>query len=225
MVPLGHVLASRVGLSDAKEWAVRMNQKGYSFGTIHNHIVSLKAAFRRAIQDDYVRKNPFDFQLTEILDNDTKPRKPLTMQEQKILLEFVEHDKVYQKHFNAVVILLGTGLRVSELCGLTDKDIDMEKRSIHIDHQLQYATGHGYYVNPPKTKSGFRTIPMSPDVFRAFQRVLGGRKPTKEPFAVDGYSGFLFLNSREKPLDNTRYDHIFEKLVEKYNKHHDEPLP
>lgn len=43
--------------SDAKEWALRMKDKGFSYNTINNHKRSLKASFYIAIQDDYVRKN------------------------------------------------------------------------------------------------------------------------------------------------------------------------
>ena len=36
--------------------------------TINNHKRSLKASFYIAIQDDCVRKNPFDFKLSEVLE-------------------------------------------------------------------------------------------------------------------------------------------------------------
>lgn len=49
--------------SDAKEWAVRMKEKGYAYKTINNYKRSLKAAYYIAIEDDYVRKNPFNFNL------------------------------------------------------------------------------------------------------------------------------------------------------------------
>ncbi len=58
--------------SDAKEWALRMKEKGFSYNTINNHKRSLKASFYIAIQDDYVRKNPFDFKLNEVIEDDTK---------------------------------------------------------------------------------------------------------------------------------------------------------
>lgn len=51
--------------SDAKEWALRMKDKGFSYNTINNHKRSLKASFYIAIQDDCVRKNPFNFKLSE----------------------------------------------------------------------------------------------------------------------------------------------------------------
>ena len=34
------------------------------------------------------------------------------------------------------VVLLETGMRVSEFCGLTRKDLDFKNRSIRVDHQL-----------------------------------------------------------------------------------------
>ena len=54
--------------SDAKEWAIRMSENGYAYQTINNYKRSLKASFYIAIQDDCVRKNPFDFQLKAVLD-------------------------------------------------------------------------------------------------------------------------------------------------------------
>ena len=52
--------------SDAKEWAVRMKEKGYCFQFIQNAKIALKAAFKIAIEDDYIRKNPFDLSLIHI---------------------------------------------------------------------------------------------------------------------------------------------------------------
>lgn len=43
-------------LSDAKEWAIRMSEKGYAYKTISNWKRSLKAAFYTAIEDDCIRK-------------------------------------------------------------------------------------------------------------------------------------------------------------------------
>ncbi len=80
-------------LSDAKEWALRMKEKGYGFKTINNHKRSLKAAFYTAIQDDCIRKNPFDFQLNTVLEDDTEPKEPLSPTQEAAFLSFVQHDK------------------------------------------------------------------------------------------------------------------------------------
>ena len=72
----------------------------------------------------------------------------------------MESDSVYEKYYDEIVILLGTGLRISELCGLTDADLDFEGRTITVDHQLLRSKETGYYIEKPKTESGVRQIPM-----------------------------------------------------------------
>ena len=54
-------------------------------------------------------------------------------------LKFVHDDNVYCKYYEVFYILFHTGLRISEFCGLTIKDIDLKNRIINIDHQLQLA--------------------------------------------------------------------------------------
>ena len=116
--------------SDAKEWAVRMKEKGYGFKTISNYKRSLKASFYMAIEDDYVRKNPFDFQLSEVIDDDSESRQALSEEQEEKLLSFLQYDTVYQKYYDDVLILLKTGLRISELCGLTVQDYTSTLRNI-----------------------------------------------------------------------------------------------
>ena len=221
---LGGCPIDSVKLSDAKEWAIRMKEKGISYKTISNDKRSLKAAFYTAIQDDCIRKNPFDFQLSTVIEDDTEPKVPLTPVQEKSLLSFAEHDKIYQKYYDALVILLGTGLRISELCGLTDTDIDFENRIINVDHQLLRSAETGYYIETPKTKSGIRQIPMSDRVFEALQRVQKNRRGAKTAI-INGYSNFLFLNRDGNPHTAVTFANNFRGLVKKYNKYHEAALP
>ena len=102
--------------------------------TICNSRRSLKAIFYMAIQDDCLRKNPFDFQINEVINDDTEPKVPLTPTQEKELLTFMQDDEVYSKYYDEVVILLETGLRISELCDLPPADLNFEKRFINVDH-------------------------------------------------------------------------------------------
>ena len=176
---LGAASIENVKLSDAKEWALRMQEKGIAYNTISNHKRSLKAAFYVAVQDDCLRKNPFDFQINEVLNNDTEPKVPLSPEQEKELLNFVQEDKVYQKYYDEIVILLETGLRISELCGLTDTDLNFEKGFINVDHQLLRSAEDGFYIETPKTDSGIRQVPMTAIASEAFKRVLKNRKGAK----------------------------------------------
>ena len=209
--------------SDAKEWAVRMKEKGYGFKTISNYKRSLKASFYMAIEDDYVRKNPFDFQLSEVIDDDSESRQALSEEQEEKLLSFLQYDTVYQKYYDDVLILLKTGLRISELCGLTVQDLDFENHTLNIDHQL-LRNQEGYYIETPKTKCGIRKVPMSEEAGKAFQRVLK-RKKTGKGIVIDGYRNFLFLNQKGMPMTDCYYTSTLRNIVKKYNKYHDEPLP
>lgn len=220
---LGNMPIGSVKPSDAKEWAIRQRDKGLAFMTVNNDKRSLSAAFYMAVCDDLTRKNPFNFQLDTVIEDTTESKVPLSPEQEKSLLEFIQSDKICNRHYNEFVILLGTGLRISELCGLTVKDVDMDNRKIIVDHQLLKRSGRSSYIETPKTESGMREIPMSKDVYEAFQRVL--EKHKDNGIVVDGYGGFLFCTGTGHPNTASGYQDIFRRVSVKYNKCHEEPLP
>ena len=222
--PLGARSIDSVKLSDAKAWAIRLHDKGFVYTTILNYNCSLKASFKIALQDDCIRKNPFDFALNTILNSDKKERVSLTLEQEESLLSFVKDSNVYKKHYDEIVILLETGLRISELCGLTDKDIDFTNRIINVDHQLLYDSKIGHYIVPPKTKSGIRKIPMSEKAFQSLKAVMGNRSH-RQPVVIDGYSDFLFLKQNGYPMAADKYPSIFKGIVQKHNKQCELVLP
>ncbi len=208
--------------ADAKDWVMRMKEKGYAYRTIEGRKRSLTAAFGEAVRDGYIRSNPFEFRLSDLVENDTKARQALTEEQAEALLAFIKADRVYCRYYDAVLILLKTGLRISELCGLTVGDVDLKNRVLNVDHQLLYNADSGYYINPPKTKSGIRKIPLSKEAVKAFQRVLKG---VQKSITVDGYSDFLFLTQQGKPMTGTYYNSTFLTMGRKYNKCHEDKLP
>ena len=221
---LGSCSIDNVKVSDAKEWALRMAENGVAYSTINNHKRSLKAAFYTAIQDDCIRKNPFDFNLNTVIEDKTQPKVPLTPLQEKELLDFVQGDKVYRKYHDELIVLLETGLRISEFCGLTISDLDFENKLINVDHQLLYSSGFGCYIEVPKTESGVRQIPMTKNVHNALQNILKNRRGAK-PITIDGYSDFLFINRNGKPKLAVGYNIMFSGLVKKYNKCRTVALP
>ena len=46
----------------------------------------------------------------------------------------MQSDNVFKKYHDEVIILLGMELRISELCGLTETDLDIENGIINVDH-------------------------------------------------------------------------------------------
>lgn len=201
---LGFKSIDSIKPSDAKEWAVRMKEKGYSYKTINNYKCSLKASFNIAILDDCIRKNPFDFSLSAVIKDDTTPKAALTEKQEENLLSFAKNNIVYCKYYDVILLLLRTGLRISELCGLTLNDLDLKNRLINVNHQLLRNKEVGYYIETPKTKSSVRQIPMSGEAYKAFKRVLSTRKKSK-PIEIDGYKDFIFLNQKGYPVTGSYF--------------------
>ena len=215
---LGHRSICDIKPSDAKEWAVRMKEKGNAYGSINNLKRALTASFYTAIEDDYVRKNPFLFNLNDVIKDDTIHKEALSVEQQNALLWFIRADRVYKRLYDAILILLNTGLRSSELCGLTLSDIDFDNMFINIDHQL-LKDKDGYYIDTPKTESSFRKIPITPPVYKALKRAIKNRDRSK-PITVDGYKDFIFLSKKGCPLYNSYYTRNLKYIVAKYNKYH-----
>lgn len=182
--------------SDAKLWLISLQDGGRSYSSIHSIRGVVRPAFQMAVEDDMLRKNPFDFELAKALINNTVKRDALTGQQERIFLNFIKEDEHFKQYYDLMFILFKTGLRVSELCGLTIRDIDLKERTINIDHQLQYTGGKGTYIEQTKTDAGTRVLPMSEEVYEVFKRVISGRKKPKVEQVIDGYTRFLFLDEK-----------------------------
>ena len=62
--PFGSVRIDKVKLSDAKLWMIKLQQKdGRHYSSIHNIRGVLRPAFQMAMDDNLIRKNPFQFHL------------------------------------------------------------------------------------------------------------------------------------------------------------------
>lgn len=223
--PFGGLPIRRVKLSDAKLWLIKLQSDGRGYSTIHSVRGVVRPAFQMAVDDDLIRKNPFDFPLATVVVNDSATREAITRKQERAFLEFVRNDKHYQRYYDGIYILFKTGMRISEFVGLTASSLDMKKRRITIDCQLQRTRDMKYVIERPKTESGNRVIPMSEDVYACFKRILEQRKPPKVEPMIDGRYGFLYLDKNGMPMVALHWEHYFKRICEKYNGLYRTPLP
>lgn len=207
----------RVHLSDAKAWLIKLQKDGRGYSSIHTVRGVVRPAFQMAVDDDLIRKNPFNFELASVIVNDSVTREAITRKQEWEFLRFIQEDKHFCKYYDGIYILFNTGLRISEFCGLTVKDIDFKEMRINVDHQLQRKRNMEYVIEDTKTSSGKRFVPMTQEVAECFRRILANRrKPKVEPM-VDGYTGFLFLDKNEMPMVALHWEKYFQHILEKYN--------
>ena len=213
----GRQRIDRVKLSDAKCWLIKLQQDGRGYSSIHSIRGVVRPAFQMAVDDDLIRKNPFEFQLATVVVNDSVTREAITRKQERAFLEFVKGDKHFSRYYDGIYILFKTGLRISEFVGLTLADLDMKNRKISVNHQLQRKRNMEYIIEDTKTASGTREIPMTDDVYQCFQRIIANRpKPKTEPM-IGGRCGFLYLDKDGKPMVALHWEHYFKHICQKYN--------
>lgn len=208
----------KVKISDARAWLIKLQKDGRSYSSIHSIRGVVRPAFQMAVDDDLIRKNPFEFQLATVIVNDSVTREAITRKQERAFLEFVKNDKHFSRYYEGIYILFKTGLRISEFVGLTTQDIDLEKRTIDVNHQLQRTRTMEYMIEDTKTNAGTRVLPMTDDVYECFKNILKSRpKPKVEPM-IGGRMGFLYLDKNDRPMVALHWEKYFQHICEKYNK-------
>lgn len=185
-----------------------------------------------AVRDDVIRRNVTDGLLAEIKRNRPAPRhkEGLTLEEQARLLEVLEDPefKVWKPMF---LFLLNTGLRVSEMAGLTWDDIDYENNLIHVRRNLKYyAEGTDknrnsvHHVSTTKTTTSHRDIPLTDKIKDILEMQKRDGNACSE--CIDGVSGFIFGNRFGNVHHQGSVNKAIKRIVRKANADPDAvPLP
>ena len=224
--PFGKKRIDTVRMSDAKIWLIKLQQEdGKSYSSIHSIRGVLRPAFKMAVDDNLIRKTPFDFELVDVVVNDSVRREAISREEERKFLRFVKEDPHFCKYYEGIYILFKTGIRISEFCGLTVSDINFKKHSLTIDHQLQKRGSTGYYIQTTKTEAGKREIPMTPDVEECFRKIVRNRKPSNPEPMIDGKSGFLYFDKDGNICYSLHWEHYFTHICQKYNSIYKAQMP
>ncbi|MDD6729353.1 MAG: site-specific integrase [Eggerthellaceae bacterium] len=223
--PFGHRRIGDVTKSDAKMFLIHLQRdERRSYSAIQNVRGVLNPAFESAVEDDFIRHNPFDFELKSVVKNDTQRRDALTAEEMNDFLGWVRGSKCYSKYFEVFYLLFFTGLRVSELCGLTLGDIHYDGHYLNVERQLQRTRSGEYYISPTKTSSGARKVPLTPDV-EACLRAIAQKRPRfdREPVVKsdDGRmsaTGFLLFDKDGRVTVAQHWENHFRWAAGAYKK-------
>ena len=103
---------------------------------IHN---VLHQVFAIAVDDDMIRNNPTDNMLRELKSahgHEVEKRKALTVEQERIFLEYLKNSPRYNHWYPVFYIMANTGMRVGEITGLRWCDVDFKKGLINVNHTL-----------------------------------------------------------------------------------------
>lgn len=221
----GNKLIDRVRLSDAKLFLIKLQDDGRGYSSIHSIRGVLRPAFQMAVDDDMIRKNPFEFQLATVIVNDSVTREAISREDERKFLKFVREDRHFSRYYEGIYILFKTGMRISEFVGLTLSDIDLKQRTIDINHQLQRKRDGTKVIETTKTNAGTRIIPITDDVYECFKKIIENRVTPKVEPIIDGYAGFLCFDKDGNPMVAMHWEYYFKHICQKYNKIYKVQMP
>ena len=203
-----------------------IQKSNLKYSSVQSINALLYQMFTVAVKDSLIRLNPTTGALKEvkrILGTQQEKRHALTEEEQARLVEFVYRTRQYKRWGSLITVLLGTGMRIGEALGLRWKDCDFKKNMIHVSRALLYRENedgaYEYRVSETKTPAGMRVIPMLPEVRTALLDLQKLKLHMgHEPFVVDGYSGFIFLNSNGKVFTPGAFFDAIQNITNAYNR-------
>ena len=201
----------------------------YAGSTIRQAYIALGAMFKAAKENGLIEKHPMDGVRFDSPMKAVDEIHFLTVSEQKAFLEAAKHSHNY----NQYALILETGLRTGEVIGLTWDAIDWDKRTLTVNKTMEFRhKQHEWRAGPPKTKTSYRTIPLTDTAYQILWNLYLGREYRKESPELDKVLTYIdrrtakqatlrmrdlvFINYRTgMPAKNSSYDTHLYKLCDK----------
>lgn len=178
-----------------------MADEGYKTTTIYQTRIALYNMFEFARENDVLIANPCKKSLKSDMGKPSDKKEALTIDAQKKFLEAV----VGYSYENQYRFVLQTGLRTGELIGLKWSDIDFENRTMKIERTMEYRYKVGEWrVGSPKSKSGYRTIPLTDEAICILENQRSKNKSLK--LVPMEWKDIVFLCRKGTPVKNSTYD-------------------
>lgn len=198
---IGNKLVSQIKPMHCQKILMEMGAKGYKNSTLQLLKITMHSLFDFAIENYVLTTNPCSKSVKTNVGEESEERVAFTLDEHKKFLNGI----VGTRFENQFRLVLQTGLRTAELVGLRWENIDFEKRELTIDHTLFYRCGIREWVEgPPKSKSGYRTIPLTDEAIRV---LLNQKKLNASIKVVEmRWRDMVFLSDKGEPPTNTAYD-------------------
>ncbi len=152
-----------VSSADLSALLLDIQTKGKAHATAVKVYTVLRGLFKMAYLSDVIQRNPIDKVSRPVPRKDEirETEAPaLTVDELRTVLEALEGEPL--KWRALVHLLIDTGIRRGECCGLRWEDVDLEAQVVTIRRNLCYTPERGVYVDTPKS-SKVREVDIGPE--------------------------------------------------------------
>lgn len=197
---IGDLLLSELSRSDVRDFMDELLDEGVSRALTKKIMVSLRAILAEAVEREWLSHNVgAEVKLKRSSRADGKRIDIPTKDEIRTIIE-----NAPDSHRAMFVTAIFTGMRISELRGLTWEGVDFERRVLRV-----YQRADEYCeIGLPKSRAGTREIPMAPTVFSTLE-------DWKDNAPQSGL-GLVFPNSVGKVQNYSNiYNRVFKPMLVK----------
>lgn len=187
-----------------------MADEDYRSTTIYQTRIALYNMLEFAKECGVIIENPCKKSVKSDIGKPTEKKEALTIDVQKKFLE----GATGQSYENQYRFILQTGLRTGELVALQWKNVDFKKKTLTIEQSMEYRYSVGEWrLGPPKSKSGYRTIPLTDEAIRILKAQK--RKNRRIKVIPIQWADYIFLSRKGEPVKNSAYDTALFKICDK----------
>lgn len=148
-----------------------LQSSGSAHGTVVKVYTVLRSLFKMAYLGDVIDRNPMDkVERPKLRKDEVKESEPkaFTAEELRYIIACSEKEPLKWRAF--LRLMLDTGIRRGECCGLRWSFVDFEENTITVAGNLCYTPDRGIYLDTPKN-SRWRTIGVDPTVMQLLKEL------------------------------------------------------
>ncbi len=195
---IGTLLLVDLSRSQIRDFMHELMDDGVSRALVRKIMVSLRSILSEAVEREWIDHNVgIDVKVKRQARALGDERIVPTKDEIRTII-----DKAPATHKAMFITAIFTGMRISELRGLTWKDVDFETRLIRVCQRAdEYCK-----IGAPKSRAGVRSIPMTPTVLTTLQELKAN--------ATETAADLVFPNSVGKVQNYSNiYNRVYKPML------------
>lgn len=194
---LGHYKLNALNPAILQDFANGLKSKGFSRRHVVGILSMLSNALKYAVTPlKFIRHNPMAEVQTPKIANPARSRVVLSAEDWK---RIISRFPFGNKYHISLIIGYYTGLRISEVFGLTWEDIDFENLEINVSKQTIRMQKGKWNLDEPKTKSSARTVKFGKELASILKKEKARQAENRLRYGE--YYTFYSLVDKELVLD------------------------